>query len=219
MSHELRAPLHVVLGYQSLLLEGDFGALNAQQSDALQRIGKGARQLLELVENTLNMNRIQAGRLPLELRDVEAAELVREVEAETMEQCEASGLGFCWELADDLPAVRTDPTKLKIALKNLIGNAIKYTDEGGVTVTARRRGGGAEIVVADTGCGIEPTALRAIFEPFRQIKDGSAPDRGGVGLGLYIVQRMLDMMGATIAVESKLGAGSTFRVWVPGVKG
>jgi signal transduction histidine kinase len=215
MSHELRAPLHVICGFQSLLLEGDFGPLTSAQSDALKRIGKGAGQLLELIDNTLNLNRIEAGRLGVELRDVPAADVLAEVELETRDMRAVSGLESLWEVPESLPRVRTDPQKLKLVLRNLIGNALKYTDAGRITVSARAGGEGVEFSVADTGIGIAPAALRSIFEPFKQAREGSSRDRGGVGLGLHIVQRMLEMVGGAIRVESRLGEGSTFRVWVP----
>ncbi len=215
MSHELRAPLHVITGFQSLLLEGDFGPVTDEQADALRRIGKSAQALLELIDNTLNQNRIAAGRLPVDLGDVAAASLIAEVERETSDLRDCSPLRFAWQIEPDLPAIRTDAPKLKIVLKNLLGNAIKYTDTGSVTVAARRRDGGVEISVADTGIGIDATSLGTIFEAFRQVRGGGGPERGGVGLGLHIVRRMLDMIGGEIRVESEPGQGSVFRVWVP----
>src|SRR5581483_3811993 len=171
MSHELRAPLHVICGFQSLLLEGDFGPLTAEQEDALKRIGKSAGQLLELIDNTLNLNRIEAGRLGVELREVSARDVLVELELETRDRRATSTVESVWNVPDDLPVVRTDVQKVKLALRNLIGNALKYTDAGRIAVAARATGDGVEFSVADTGIGIAPAALRTIFEPFRQVRD------------------------------------------------
>jgi signal transduction histidine kinase len=215
MSHELRAPLHVICGFQSLLLEGDFGPVTPAQVDALQRIGKSANQLLELIDNTLNLNRIEAGKLVAELRDVPARDLLAEVELDTRDMRASSSLESVWVIPEALPLVRTDPQKLKLVLRNLIGNALKYTDAGRVTVSAAERNRGVEFAVIDTGIGIAPEAVRTIFEPFRQVRDRGSRDRGGVGLGLHIVQRLLELLGGAIRVDSRPGAGSAFRVWIP----
>ena len=116
---------------------------------------------------------------------------------------------------ENLPSLYTDPEKLKVVLKNLIGNAVKFTPIGGITVTATSRDGGVEIGVADTGIGIPPEPLPLIFEPFQQGENASRSRQGGAGLGLYIVKRFLQLLNGTIAVESKIGQGSTFRVWLP----
>ena len=120
-----------------------------------------------------------------------------------------------WDIAAPLPTVLTDPAKLKIVLKNLIHNAIKFTERGSVTVSAVHRLGGVEFTVEDTGIGIEPEALSYVFEAFRQ-GDGSATRRhDGVGLGLHLVQRFVDLLGGTVDVSSTPGVGSRFRVWLP----
>jgi signal transduction histidine kinase len=111
--------------------------------------------------------------------------------------------------------VRTDPVKLKVVLKNLVTNALKFTERGSVSVEVTASAGWIEVVVADTGIGIAPESLPTIFEPFRQVHSAAPRRRGGVGLGLYIVRRLLDLLGATISVDSVAGRGSTFRVRLP----
>jgi signal transduction histidine kinase len=113
-----------------------------------------------------------------------------------------------------VPRLWSDPVKLKVVIKNLLLNAIKFTDEGGIVVRAAARDGGVEIAVSDSGIGIAPEMVARIFEPFRQ-GDHGAQRRGGVGLGLHIVRRLLDMLGGSIDVESEPQRGSTFRIWVP----
>jgi len=214
ISHELRSPLNVILGYVDLLLEGAFGPLPAEQREPIERVETSANELRELITSTLDLSRIEAGSLQLEAEEVDVAEIVRRLGEETREVRQKPGLRFSWQVASDLPVLRTDPLKLKVVLKNLIVNAIKFTDEGSVTVEVRRYEDGVEFAVVDTGVGIPAGALTRIFEAFRQEGDGRGR-RAGVGLGLYIVRRLVDLLGGTVRVESQAGQGSTFRVWIP----
>ncbi len=216
MSHELRTPLNIILGYNDLLLDGAFGSLTPEQTDVLGRAACSGKALHELINATLDVSRLESGRLPLQVSEVNVADLVREIDAEVREiYGKKPGLRFAWNIDASVPRLTTDAVKLKVVLKNLIGNALKFTDEGSVVVQVRRRRKGMQFNVADTGIGIAPTAQPVIFEAFRQV-DGSATRRyGGVGLGLYIARRLVDVLGGTIAVESELGRGSTFQVWLP----
>jgi signal transduction histidine kinase len=215
MSHELRTPLNAITGYTDLMLEGAFGSLSSAQSETLQRVHLKAVEQLELINATLDMSRLEAGRLPVQLSEIHVGECIQEIAAELHELQQQSGLEFVWKVTPDLPAVQTDAVKLKVVLKNLITNAVKFTEHGSVTIEARACDGGVEIAIVDTGIGIPPALLPIIFEAFRQ-GDGSPTRRhGGVGLGLYIVRRILDLLGGTVSVESNPGHGSTFRVWLP----
>jgi len=214
MSHELRTPLSVILGYGSLLVEGMLGSLSEEQSHSLRRINNSARELLDLITAILDVSRLEAGRLPMEIKIVEVPTLLEEIKAETEAERERVDLIYTWTIQGDLPPLYTDRDKLKIVLKNLIRNAVKFTKEGSVTVEAQGLCGGIEVRVIDTGIGIPVEALELIFEPFRQVGTVSSGGRG-IGLGLHIVKRLLALLGGTIRVESKLGAGSTFRVWMP----
>jgi signal transduction histidine kinase len=215
MSHELRTPLSVVLGYTELLLEDTFGPLVKTQADALGRIDRSAHELLDLVTAVLDLSRLEAGRLPLTLQATEVEGLLQEVQTETRRLQEQAQLTFAWEIEKGLPMLDTDSGKLKVVLRNLLGNAVKFTKEGGITVAARSREGGVEFSVTDTGIGIPREALGVIFEPFRQIEHSATRQYGGTGLGLHIVKRLLEMLGGVITVESEVGQGSTFRVWLP----
>ena len=214
MSHELRTPLSVILGYGSLLVEGMLGSLSEEQVHSLRRINNSARELLDLITAILDVSRLEAGRLPTEIQRVEVPTLLEEIKAETEAERERVDLIYTWTMQGELPPLYTDPSKLKIVLKNLIRNAVKFTEEGSVTVEAQGLCGGVEVSVSDTGIGIPAEALELIFEPFRQV-GLTLSERRGIGLGLHIVKRLLALLGGTIRVESKLGAGSTFRVWVP----
>ena len=217
MSHELRTPLSAIMGYTDLLLDGTFGSLSEQQTEPLQRVDTNARELLDLISALLDVSGLESGRLPVEYSEVSVADVLREIDTETQDMRERSGLEFVWHVADNIPALHTDQKKLKTVIKNLIGNAIKFTERGGVTIDARAQDGGGTITVTDTGIGIPAESLTTIFEPFHQVDNSSARRYGGTGLGLHIVKLLLDVLGGTVTVESQLGHGSTFRVWVPKV--
>ena len=212
MSHELRTPLNIILGYHSLLLDGTFGDLSPEQHDSITRADRNARELLELISATLDMSRLESGRLTLALREFELVDLLCELDAETRDVQRKPGVRFEWDVVPPNATLYSDPSKIKVVLKNLLVNAAKFTDAGAVTVHARPISNGIEISVRDTGAGIAPELLSVIFEPFRQ----ASPDhRGGVGLGLYIVRRLLGELGGSVEVESTPGTGSTFRVRLP----
>jgi len=215
MSHELRTPLNIIMGYNDLLLDGGFGPMTEEQVDTLQRIEKSAEELLELITATLDLSRLDTGQVQLDVKAIDLADLVSELDSEISGLRENPNVDFAWDVAPELPELRSDPAKLKVVLKNLIGNAIKFTHAGDVVVRLRARDGGVEITVADTGVGIAREMLPVIFEPFRQGEPAMTREYRGVGLGLYIVRRILDMLGGTIDAESNVGQGSTFRVWVP----
>jgi PAS domain S-box-containing protein len=214
MSHELRTPLNVILGYDDLLLDGSFGELTAEQAEVVRRVDKSGRELLELINNTLDLSRLDSGRLPRTVTEFPLSQVFAELDAETRAFSRRPGVGCSFAAESTLPTLRSDAPKLKIVLKNLLINAFKFTERGGVKVEARVSDGGVEISVVDSGIGIAPDALPIIFDPFRQ---ASATENryGGVGLGLYIVRRLLEVLGGKIEVDSEVGKGSTFRVWLP----
>jgi PAS domain S-box-containing protein len=214
ISHELRTPLHVVLGYTELLLEGELGGLTAPQRDALSRVDRQARTLAELVSQTLDLSRLERQALPVELREVTVEDLLREVVEETREQRQP-GVAVDGTVGAGLPDLVTDPLKVKVVLRNVLGNALKFTDAGRVSIAAQAAEGGVEIVIEDTGIGIAPELLQTIFEPFRQLESSFTRKHGGAGLGLYVSRRFLDLLGGRIEVTSEVGRGSTFRIFLP----
>lgn len=212
LSHELRTPLSVILGYVELLLDEEFDSTPVQRQEVLERIRQNSSQLLELISGLLDLSRIEANRLPVEFRPVGVSDLLRTIERETLGLRSQSNLDFVWQIDENLPLVCTDPAKLKVVIKNLIGNAIKFTSEGRITVETQPHAGGVEIRVVDTGIGISQDSLPVIFEPFQQL---DAARGQGTGLGLHIVKRLLTLLGGSITVESKIGRGSMFCVWIP----
>jgi signal transduction histidine kinase len=198
-----------------MLLDGAVGDLPSQQMDIVRRIERNSRVLFDLINMVLDLNRLEAGGPPVDVRSVQAAVLLSEVQAELQGLCDQSGLACMWRVAPGLPPFHTDPGKLKVVLKNLVSNAVKFTEEGSLTVAAEEQQGGIEFSVTDTGIGIPAEAQAYIFEPFRQGDGATARAHGGSGLGLHIVQRLLEILGGRIRVESVVGQGSTFRVWLP----
>jgi PAS domain S-box-containing protein len=212
MSHELRTPLTAIMGYAELMLGAKLGPI--EEADAAQ-ISRSARHLLALVDDLLDLSRIEAGRLELAPEEVDLAGVVARVVAEVVPLAAAKGLSLTVDAPAGLPRVRADPVRLRQLLLNLAGNAVKFTERGTVTLTARCAAGGVEVAVADTGIGIAPEALTHIFDEFRQADSSTTRRYGGSGLGLAIAHRLAQMHGGAITVESTQGAGSTFTLWLP----
>jgi signal transduction histidine kinase len=212
MSHELRSPLNVVIGYLDLLADGDVGPLSAEQLRTLERIREHSVQLLELIQETLDVNRLEAGLLPLDLEAFTVREFLDEVKDSIPPDWQKPTVTLNWQL-DPAPIVlRTDRAKLKKILRNLVHNALKFTDRGSVTVQATADSTWIDFLVSDTGIGISPEALPVIFEMFRQVDGSSTRRHGGVGLGLYIVWQLTRALGGEVRVTSEPSVGSTFRV-------
>jgi signal transduction histidine kinase len=217
LSHELRTPLTAIIGYTELLRAGQFGAVTLEQYFTLSKVDTNAHRLREVVNTVLAISRIEADLCNTEHCWVNLAELMDEIANEVRTVWE-KGLTFSLRVASDIPPLRTDPTQLKIVIKNLIDNAIKFTETGKVTVDIATHNEGIEIQVADTGIGISAHILPFIFEPFRQGEELMTRQHGGLGLGLYQAKRLVELLGGTIAVDSIAGLGSTFRVWLPTMK-
>jgi signal transduction histidine kinase len=215
MSHELRTPLHAILGYTQLLLEGTFGALEDEQIDTLRCVEERARDLTDLVDAILNLSHLEGGNISVSVNEVSPAALIREIDADFRRRVPKPGVTLAYDTDVGLPKLFTDGAKLKVVLRNLIDNALKFTESGSVIVSTRGYGDGIEFTVADTGIGIRPEQLPIIFDSFRQ-GDGSMTRRhGGVGLGLYVAKRLTALLGGTLDVESEVGQGTLVRLWVP----
>jgi signal transduction histidine kinase len=214
VSHELRTPLNIILGYTDLLIEGAFDN-EPERHDALLRVRQQSRQLLDLIQSMLDLNRIEAGGIQLVLETFAVAELLDHLRRNLPLNWAKAGVELRWEDAVPELTMRSDRGKLESILRNLIHNALKYTESGRVTVTAEQDGTArVRFTVSDTGQGIAREDLTRIFEMFGQGNSGP-PRGGGVGLGLYIVSRLTSVLGGRIDVDSRLGAGSRFTVAVP----
>jgi signal transduction histidine kinase len=205
----------VIIGYHDLLLAGEFGDLTPLQAERLLSADHSARELLDLINATLDLSRLEARRVPLHVEPVDLRALADELDAETRALRRKPAVAFAWQLPHPLPVLHSDPVKLKVVLKNLVLNALKFTDEGSVTVAIAADHGRVDFTVRDTGIGIPADQIASVFEPFHQLDGSSTRSYGGVGLGLYIVRRLLDLLGGDISVESEPGRGSAFRFWVP----
>jgi signal transduction histidine kinase len=217
MSHELRTPLNVILGYAKITEEGILGALNAEQKDAQQRIVRHAEVLLKMVNDLLNLSRVEAKELSLDIGTVYLEELIAQVKGQAEQLRRDKALDFVWEADSDMPPLVTDPLKLEEILQNLIGNAIKFTPAGRIEIrirnmVERKR---VEFSVADTGIGIEEDELERIFNAFAQGKGAHTGNLEGVGLGLSIVKKYVALLQGDIRVTSRLGEGSTFTFSIP----
>jgi signal transduction histidine kinase len=217
MSHEFRTPLNAMLGYTSMLLQGVAGPLEPAARRQLSRIESNGRHLLTIINEILDISRIEAGRMPLQLSRFNIPELVNEVKAELEPIILRSKLEVKTDLPRDLRPIVSDRQKVKQIVLNLLSNALKFTHEGSVTISARRPAGERMLAlsVADTGIGIAPGDQGKIFEDFRQLDNSPTRAYGGTGLGLSICRRLAQMLGGQIEVQSRVGAGSTFTLTLP----
>lgn len=217
MSHEFRTPLNAILGYTSMMLQGVSGPLSPAILRQLTRIDSNGRHLLTIINDILDIARIEAGKMPLNLTRFAAAELVKEVLAELEPLIARSKLDVRSVLGKNVPTLRTDRAKVKQILMNLISNALKFTPEGSVTVSVRwsKRGQATRISVADTGIGIAEKDHEAVFQAFRQVDNSPTRPYGGTGLGLAICRRLAHVLGGEIRLVSEVDQGSTFTLLLP----
>lgn len=218
MTHELRTPIHGVQGLADVIAAGVYGPVTDKQKDACASIKRSAQNLLGLVDDVLNLARAEAGKIEARPRAVDVAALVERVTASVSWMVGTKHIQLDAVVADDLPFVQSDDRWLAHVLVNLVSNAVKFTPEGGrVTVRAYDRPEAAAVVleVVDTGIGIARGERERIFEPFRQGDSSDEKRYGGVGLGLALVARLTDLLGARVELDSEVGKGSTFRVIVP----
>jgi len=216
MSHELRTPLNAIIGYGSLLREGIPDPATDGQSRQLERIASSARHLLALIDQVLTLSRVELGEEQVQPAHASAQELVEEAASMVEPQARAKGLAFEVSLPLEPIELTTDADKLRQALVNLLGNAVKFTERGTIQVRLAADGYDAVVFeVEDTGIGIAPQHLDRVFESFWQVDQAPARRAGGVGLGLHVTRRLVRLLGGDVTVRSQLGNGSCFTVRVP----
>jgi PAS domain S-box-containing protein len=215
MSHELRTPLNSVIGFANVLLKNSDKRLGDAELLYLDRIRSNGMHLLQLIGDILDLSKIEAGRMMLEVRQVDVNMIAREAVAQFETNARLRDVELRLVVPSEPVIMSTDSGKLMQVLLNLVSNALKFTEQGSVTVTVKSAPGTArpvEIEVTDTGIGIPPDRLRAIFEPFEQADSSTNRRFGGTGLGLPISRSLCELMGATLSLESTLASGSIFRV-------
>ncbi|PJB37407.1 MAG: histidine kinase, partial [Deltaproteobacteria bacterium CG_4_9_14_3_um_filter_63_12] len=212
---ELRTPLNSVIGFTGILLQEIPGPLNAEQHKQLGMVRSSGRHLLSLINDVLDISRIEAGQLELHAERFCLSDAVRSVVVPLVAEAEANGVAL--ELAEPLAQISLwgDRRRLEQVLMNLVGNAVKFTERGRIWVEYHLAQGLVGISISDTGPGIPPGQLERIFEAFHQVDSGRGRRFEGTGLGLAICRRLIEAMGGRIRVESELGAGSMFRVTLP----
>jgi len=236
VSHELRTPLNAIVGFVDLLRDGVYGPLNSRQTGPVERIEASANHLRHLVDQVLDLAKMAAGRLEVHTEPVELRPFVFDVASEVEPLMTEKGLSFSLAIGATLPRVRTDPTHLRQILINLLGNAVKFTNDGGIAIRGKlikrnHHNENPEVLtaaassetlwialqVADSGVGIAEKDRERIFDEFEQVNAGPRGDsmRRGTGLGLSISRRLARLLGGDISVESELGRGSVFTVWLP----
>ena len=215
MSHELRTPLNAIMGYAALLADRIYGDVNERQEEGLRRIHVSAQHLLALINDILDLAKIEAGKMPLHLAPVSVSLVVAEISQQVEPTVRRKKLSFSTDLPSDLPVMISDETKIKQVLLNLLSNAVKFTNVGGVVVRVRIEGIIVRVDIEDTGIGIRPEDMEAIWEDFRQVDQSRTREFGGTGLGLSITRKLIQALGGSVRVESEYGRGSTFSVALP----
>jgi CheY-like chemotaxis protein len=236
MSHELRTPLNAIIGYSELLLSQVYGELNSKQIDRLMRVNTGGKHLLELINDVLDLSKIEAGQMELSLDALSVTEVVYDAIADVTPQADAKGIKLNLHLHPDLPNIHADAGRIRQILTNLLDNAVKFTHDGSITLevtfsslrdgytlsgrvppdyVGAKDGDWLSIAVTDTGIGISKEDQTIIFDAFRQADGSSVRKYEGTGLGLAITQQLVKLHHGYIWVESETGQGSTFTVLLP----
>jgi signal transduction histidine kinase len=222
MSHELRTPLNSIIGFTSLLLQGLVGSLNAEQTKQLRMVKDSGQHLLALINDVLDISKIEAGELEITNAPFDLPESIRKVVQTVTPLAKKKQLSLIAQIAPDVNRITSDCWRVEQILLNLLSNAIKFTEQGEVTLTAEIvpdtrdvAHSALRISVVDTGLGIKREDLNKLFQPFRQLDTSLTRQHGGTGLGLAICKRLVERLGGTITVESEWGKGSTFRFTLP----
>jgi len=215
MSHELRTPLNAILGYTELILDKIYGNVPEQIQEVLERVEQNGRHLLSLINDVLDLSKIEAGHLTLSLNEYSMKEVVQTVVTAVESLAAEKNLELRVTVSPEVACGKGDEQRISQVLMNLVGNAIKFTEEGKVEVEARASKDTFVISVSDTGPGLSEADQQKIFEEFHQVDGSSTRKKGGTGLGLSIAKRIVEMHGGSIWVESTLGKGSTFSFTLP----
>ncbi len=215
MSHELRTPLNSIIGYTKLMLDGLEGDINEEQKQDLQTVYNNSKHLLELINDLLDVAKIEAGKIVLSYEEFTISDFIAEVIPSVAQLAREKGLTLTYSVAPDIENLYADKAKTRQVLINILGNAIKFTNEGSVKLNVAESDGDTIFSVTDTGMGMKNEDLEAIFDSFKQVGPAQIAGYEGTGLGLAISKQFIEMQGGKIWAESKLGKGSTFTFTLP----
>ena len=216
MSHELRTPLNAIIGFSEVMLERMFGDVNEKQEEYLKDIHSSGQHLLSLINDILDLSKVEAGRMELNLDDFDLPAAIGNSLTLIRERALRHGIVLASEIDPALGTIRADERKFKQVMLNLLSNAVKFTPEKGkITVRARPAGGMVEVAITDTGVGIAPEDLDAVFEEFKQVGTDYTRKAEGTGLGLPLAKRFVELHGGAMRLASEPGKGSTFSFTLP----
>lgn len=215
MSHELRTPLNSIIGFTGIILRERVGPLNDEQKKQLNMVRSSSQHLLALINDVLDISKIEAGQLQLAYEDVDVRQVIEKVVQTTRPLAENKGIGLDFRIINGDTGIKADYRRLEQILLNLVGNAIKFTEKGSVNIICESDGSNLNVRVVDTGIGIREEDMETIFKTFRQIDSGISRKQEGTGLGLSISKRLVKLMGGSIQVTSVFGSGSTFSFSIP----
>ncbi len=215
MSHELRTPLNSIIGFADVLLEGLDGDLNERMEEDVRLIRESGRHLRELIGDILDMSKIEAGRMELRYEEVDMRQMANDIMATAQPLAQQKNLDMYLDLDDGVSTVRVDRTRIRQVLWNIMGNAIKFTDKGSVSLSMRDEGSHVLVAIRDTGIGIKEENIPIVFEQFRQIDGGLNRAASGTGLGMPITKKLIEIHGGDIWIESVYGQGTTFFFTLP----
>jgi signal transduction histidine kinase len=215
MSHELRTPLNSIIGFTGILLQGISGALSDEQKKQLTMVKGSGQHLLDLINDLLDVSKIEAGKVEVFVKEFALAAVANEVTAAISPAANKKKLNVVTKLQDEI-VLLSDRRRIKQVLMNLVSNAVKFTDQGQVTITGKRLDNDqVEFEVTDTGIGMKQEDIQRLFQPFQQVGESLAKEHGGTGLGLYLCRKIVDLLHGEIRAESEYGTGSTFTVTLP----